>query len=640
MSSRAPVRLTFKTSSRPLAVSSRFLSLFLGLLVLAIGSQGRAFGQDTANWIGGTDVWSDPNAWSCIIGGMQQSCVPDGSIFVTITNGTSILDIDASTSGLTLDVGGNLDVGSGFSLVNLGQDVIGVSGSASLSINTGGLVSDSDGVLMGEGAGSVGTAIVDGGGSQWNYRHGMFIALFGQGTLAVQNGATVAGDGGAVGYYAGGSGTVTVSGSGSQWTNTGEVVVGVGGQGTLTIQNGGVVTSAGGSQIGLVSGGMGSVTITGSGSQWRYTNGLTTGQSGQGTLTITDGGALTGDGGNIGLNSGGVGMVTVSGSGSQWTNQGYGLTIGASGTGTLTIEDGGMVTAGVSVLGYNSGGGGDCDGTGSQFNASGELTVGLGGQGNLTVQNGATGTSANGLTIGGTPGSMGTVTIGDPGSRWTNTGSQVVVGDLGAGQMSIENAAVFSNSGDFSVGDLGPGTLTVSGAAQLSNTGTIYVGYSGEGIMNLTTSGKVTTNDLCLGCAAGGIGRVNLSDFGTQVQVSGTLLVGDGGQGIMEITDGATVSTGSMGIGEVSSVTVAGVGANLNIANRFIFSGSPGAVLTVSDGGMLTSADAYIGGLSTEAASVVINGGSWRDSGVLDLSGGAQSLTIENGGSVARSLTV
>ena len=46
---------------------------------------------------------------------------------------------------------------------------------------------------------------------------------------------------------AGGLGTVTVTGAGSNWSNAGGVVVGGLGTGTLTIQDGGTVSSGGGS---------------------------------------------------------------------------------------------------------------------------------------------------------------------------------------------------------------------------------------------------------------------------------------------------------------------------------------------------------------------------------------------------------
>ena len=75
----------------------------------------------------------------------------------------------------------------------------------------------------------------------------------GTGMLTIQNGGTLADSSGAVGNLPGGLGTVTVTGAGSNWSNAGTVVVGGLGTGTLNIQNGGTVNSGGGS-VGLSAG--------------------------------------------------------------------------------------------------------------------------------------------------------------------------------------------------------------------------------------------------------------------------------------------------------------------------------------------------------------------------------------------------
>src|SRR5262249_58349625 len=72
---------------------------------------------------------------------------------------------------------------------------------------------------------------------------------------------------------------------------------------------------------------------------------LPVGDSGTGTLTIQNGGAVSNQLGFIGLSSGSSGTVTVTGAGSSWTNAGT-LFVGNSGTGTLTIQNGGVVTVG------------------------------------------------------------------------------------------------------------------------------------------------------------------------------------------------------------------------------------------------------------------------------------------------------
>ena len=152
---------------------------------------------------------------------------------------------------------------------------------------------------------------------------------------------------------------MTVSGAGSRWTNVGTLVVGGLGAGTLTIQNGGVVNSGGGGSIGLL--GSGAVTVTGPGSTWNNSpvspGGLNIGSFGTGSLTITNGGTVnnnTAFAANIGQGAGSLGTVRVAGAGSTWNNS-SGVNIGNLGTGTLTIAEGGIVTAPTVVIATNAG---------------------------------------------------------------------------------------------------------------------------------------------------------------------------------------------------------------------------------------------------------------------------------------------
>ena len=200
--------------------------------------------------------------------------------------------------------------------------------------------------------------------------------------LAIQNGGTLTDFGGFVGNLPGSQGTVTVSGAGSTWTNVGTIVVGGLGTGTLTIQNGGTVNSGGGGSVGLSVGSTGTVMVTGPGSIWNNGpgGGLNIGSFGTGTLTITNGGMVinnTAFTANIGNGAGSQGTVTVTGAGSIWSNS-SGVNIGNSGTGTLTIADGGVVTGPTVVIATNAGAIGTLNigaGAGSPAAAPGTLTA-------------------------------------------------------------------------------------------------------------------------------------------------------------------------------------------------------------------------------------------------------------------------
>jgi T5SS/PEP-CTERM-associated repeat protein len=173
------------------------------------------------------------------------------------------------------------------------------------------------------------------------------------GMLTIQGGGTLTNVSGAVGNGPGSQGAVTVSGPGSTWTNTGTIQIGGLGLGTLTIQNGGTVNSAGGGSVGLSAGSTGAVIVTGLGSVWNNTpgGGLNVGSFGTGMLTIANGGVVNNNTAfiaNIGSGAGSQGTVIVTGAGSIWTNS-SGLNVGASGTGTLTVSDSGIVIGPITV---------------------------------------------------------------------------------------------------------------------------------------------------------------------------------------------------------------------------------------------------------------------------------------------------
>ncbi len=183
--------------------------------------------------------------------------------------------------------------------------------------------------------------------STWTSSTDGYIGNTSDGSVTVNAGSLLASKSGALGYNSGATGAATVTGLGSKWTNDpfiGGLIVGGFGTGTLTIAAGGQVSNFAGN-LGLYSGSIGTVTVTGSGSKWTSGAVLRVGSFGTGTLTIAAGGQVSNFVGSLGDNSGATGTATVTGPGSKWTNS-YDLTVGRFGTGTLTIEDGGFVSVG------------------------------------------------------------------------------------------------------------------------------------------------------------------------------------------------------------------------------------------------------------------------------------------------------
>ena len=119
---------------------------------------------------------------------------------------------------------------------------VGVSGTGALTIQTGGTVNNTLGII-GDNAGSSGTATVDGAGSTWTNSSDFYVGHNGNGTLTISNGGAVSNGYGFIGRYSGSIGGATVDGAGSTWTNSGDLNVGATGSGTLTIPNGGAVSN-------------------------------------------------------------------------------------------------------------------------------------------------------------------------------------------------------------------------------------------------------------------------------------------------------------------------------------------------------------------------------------------------------------
>ena len=207
-------------------------------------------------------------------------------------------------------------------------------------------------------SGGTGEVTVDGSGSIWtNYM--IHVGSYGDGTLNVTDGGAVSNTYGTIGYESDSTGVVTVDGSGSTWTNSRDLRVGYRGNGTLNITDGGAVSTHGSGWgfISFGSGSTGAVTVDGAGSTWTNDSHFFVGESGNGTLNITGGGAVSNNWGWIGGSSDGTGVVTVDGAGSTWTNSDD-LYVGDYGDGTLNITGGGLVSVG-DILTIDRNGGDD-----------------------------------------------------------------------------------------------------------------------------------------------------------------------------------------------------------------------------------------------------------------------------------------
>ncbi|MDG2104410.1 MAG: PEP-CTERM sorting domain-containing protein, partial [Pirellulaceae bacterium] len=240
---------------------------------------------------------------------------------------------------------------------NFDDFIVGDSEQGTLYVSGGSQLSNATGYIAN--SAGTGSVTVSGSGSQWNNSSHLYVGFIGTGTLNVESGGVVSS---AAGYINGTAGVATVTGSGSQWNNSEDLYVGFDDSGMLNVEDGGVVSSRNGylsfapNMMGVTTG---IATVTGSGSQWNNSSELYVGNDGTGTLNIEAGGVVSNTNGYIGTNSGAAGTATVTGSGSQW-NQTGSLYIGGSdsgdgGDGSLTISDGGLVDVTGSTKLWNTG---------------------------------------------------------------------------------------------------------------------------------------------------------------------------------------------------------------------------------------------------------------------------------------------
>ncbi len=462
-----------------------------------------------------------------------------------------------------------------------------VDGGSNLELNRG---------YLGNLSGTRGTVTVTGAGSTWYNSTSLHVGYYGTGTLNIEDGGFVRarnsvyvtrleGSQGNINFQNGtlhantllaernelsGQGTIEVhgirgGGYDQTWTfsnsgiatnvfteggdnlsitliadGTSEYGGGSFGGGDLLVNQGASVTF--GSVFLGLNGSDDTATVTGAGSVLEA--GLSVGNTGTGTLHIENGGLVNSSSTTIGSYENGIGTATVTGAGSTLKNR-FSLTIGSEGgDGTLNIKDGGLVDVKTHtyVDQYS-------DSTGKIDFENGTLKTRtlwadraeLRGQGRIEI---------NGI-------------VGDGyGDTWTFDGSPIIstvldeggdnleviltadgTGTFGANQLIVRQGTVV----EFEQGYLGSApdstsVATVTGAGSTwNNTSALIVGDYGTGTLNIEDGGTVNSSYGLLGYHNGSQGTATVKGQGSSWNVSGRLTVGDSGIGTLNIEDGGLV---------------------------------------------------------------------------------------------------
>ncbi len=396
-------------------------------------------------------------------------------------------------------------------------------------------------------------------------------------------------------------GTAIVSTAGQ---TVGDWQIGASGSGAAIIQGGGALTQMTGTTIV----GTGSLTVTGSGSSFTDNDDLLIGRNtGTSGVTVEAGGQLTTNRSFIGEGPGAATATTITalltGPGSVW-NAGTFFGVGSGGAGataTLTIANGGVLTAqdpvAISSIGLGGEGSALVTGAGSALLlgsgttlAIGEFVNGGGGTGTLTIQNGGL-VSAPTIMMGAfDPSATGTLNLdGTAGARGVLV-TAALTKDLGSASVSFDGGILraSADSTDFIAG-FAPGSLVIQSGGLFVDTNGFAVeassGLSGTGALVKQGAGTLT------------LSGANAYTGGTTV-AAGTLAIGNGG------------TTGSI-LGDVVVGTGATLAFNRSDAVSFPGAVSGGGALTQQGSGTLTltGANSYSGGTIVAAGTLAIGNG-------------------------------
>lgn len=351
------------------------------------------------------------------------------------------------------------------------------------------------------------------------------------------------------------------SGNASTWTNAGQFYIGAdtGSNGTLNILNGGVVTNGMGVLIANENGSTGTVTVSGPGSTWDSARlfSFQIGSGGNGTLQINIGGVVRSGQGIIGREVGSVGQVTVTGPGSTWAPDNN-IYVGFEGTGTLDVLDGATVStentgggAATIYIGLESGSQGTVNvssstGNTSTLSVTDDLRVGVNGSGTMTVEKGGLVIVGDNVHIGDGATANGTLHLnGDATGRGIVETGSVIAGD-GTVNLDLNGGILRANrdEANFLNGFAG---LTVGTEGAWFDTNTYTIGIS-TAFTGTSTFNKLGAGTLVL--------TGNSSTFTGDATVNAGTLQMDGVLGgTMDVQSGARLT----GIGQVGVTTNRGV---------------------------------------------------------------------------------
>lgn len=367
--------------------------------------------------------------------------------------------------------------------------------------------------------------------------------------LLIQNGGVLTGAGQLGGQISSSNNTAIISGPGSAWACTGGLTVGAYGAGnSLVVSNGGEVINGGGYVGAYASSSNNSIIVTGPNSILSNTAALYFGNTdGYDNLAIENGGHFVGTDFFI---QGADDVALVTGPGSTMKNTG---SITLWGGGMLVISNGGQVVNSEAWwwFGYDSV---LVTGAGSVWSNRSDLWMGwdFGSNQSLIIANGGKVFNENGYTASGSIGSgNNSVLVTGTGSLWHNS-ITVNVGGLGPFcSLIISNGGqVVSSSGGYVDSTGGGSTVLVTDPGSIWSNGfsEMIIGEFGTGNgLVISNGGKVVSTGFlsCLGLnPSASNNSVVVAGLGSVWSNSSSLYVGyEGTSNLVQVAGGSVVAT-------------------------------------------------------------------------------------------------
>ncbi|MFT5445383.1 MAG: filamentous hemagglutinin family protein, partial [Gammaproteobacteria bacterium] len=502
-------------------------------------------------------------------------------------------------------------------------------GSGTITTQSGGVMQNTDGVIVG--AGGIGVLTV-------NALSGFLTSSYIVGNSATGSGSFFLAASGesdgitplTVGSVAGSTGSVVVDGA--VITNIGDVTVGVLGTGTVTVQSGAELSGSGGVMLGSAAGSVGTMIVDASSIFMRD---LIVGNSGTGVMNVINGSTIDLDSFTgfveIGSLSGGTGTMVISGTDTQLTTRGTSnsVKVGEFGDGTLTLSDGAELHTRAFEVGHGAGSTGVAviRGSGTRLFATDEnglssdlsgprVRSGREGSADITIDQGATvdivtNDAVSTVLFGGyvsarIGGSVGNTVIDGAGTSVNISGSSSVfsAGRSGDGHLIVRNGAVVNMTGDDSRVRIGRSALS---------------GGSTGSQLEILSGAKVNVNgfgaSIRVGRDVDSVGDLVISGAGSELNLFGedsSTYIGQSGTGTATVTFGGLLSAG----------------ANLNLGNEF---GSDGE-LTIDGAGSIARVTEARNTTGIQVGAAVNIGRRGTGNTTSSNDGLAGNLTVINGG--------